>query len=100
VVAAARNEYAIDISKLRARRASSRSTRIHEHGLHRVGDPYIDGDRGIRRYSGYDIEDLPQQGIRRSSRRVSLHLRRAPDRAERTEFSRQILLAHRSCPKT
>ena len=94
VVRGSENEYAIDISKLRAQTGLI----TLDYGYVNTGSTesaitFIDGDLGILRYRGYDIEDLAEQEHPSFLETAWLVIYgELPTAAERTEFSRQIRL--------
>ncbi len=94
VVRGSENEYAIDISKLRAQTGLI----TLDYGFMNTGSTesaitFIDGDLGILRYRGYDIEDLAEQEHPSFLETAWLVIYgELPTVAERDEFSRQIRL--------
>jgi len=94
VVRGTENEYAIDISKLRAQTGLI----TLDYGFVNTGSTesaitFIDGDLGILRYRGYDIESLAEQEHPSFLETAWLVIYgELPTAAERTEFSRQIRL--------
>src|SRR3954471_8540457 len=94
VVRGTENEYAIDISKLRAQTGLI----TLDYGYVNTGSTesaitFIDGDRGILRYRGYDIEDLAEQEHPSFLETAWLVIYgELPTSVERREFSRQIRL--------
>src|ERR1700694_3452672 len=94
VVTGTENEHAIDIAKLR----SETGLITLDYGYMNTGSTesaitFIDGDRGILRYRGYDIEDLAEQEHPSFLETAFLVIYgELPTAAERTEFSRQIRL--------
>jgi len=94
VVRGSGNEFAIDISKLRAQTGLI----TLDYGFVNTGSTesaitFIDGDRGILRYRGYDIDDLAEQGHPSFLETAWLLIYgELPTAAERDEFSRQLRL--------
>jgi citrate synthase len=94
VVRGTENECAIDISKLRAQTGLI----TLDYGFVNTGSTesaitFIDGDLGILRYRGYDIESLAEQEHPSFLETAWLVIYgELPTAAERTEFSRRIRL--------
>src|ERR1041385_267862 len=92
IVRGTEDEFAIDISKLRAQTGLI----TLDYGYVNTGATesaitYIDGDAGILRYRGYDIESLADQEHPSFLETAYLLIyRELPPPAEREEFSRQI----------
>src|SRR6266568_9104967 len=94
VVRGTENEYAIDISKLRAQTGLI----TLDYGYVNTGSTesaitFVDGDLGILRYRGYDIDDLAEQEHPSFLETAWLLIYgELPTATERAEFSRQIRL--------
>ena len=94
VVRGTENEYAIDISKLRAQTGLI----TLDYGYVNTGSTesaitFVDGDAGVLRYRGYDIDDLAEQEHPSFLETAWLLIYgELPTATERAEFSRQIRL--------
>ncbi len=94
IIRGSENELGADISKLR----SQTGVITLDYGYMNTGSTesaitFIDGDKGILRYRGYDIEDLAEQEHPSFLETAWLVIYgELPTAAERTEFSRQIRL--------